>query len=332
MHIQHWYSGSANPYWDYIKNGYNKILNSDSSFYIVPKHNAYSQTLPLDQVFSGNPAGGAFSPNILDPTNAINNPPRDEPAILGHVAALWNDPGPNVTAYSQAFYAYGEGLPALADKQWGGDLELEEFNNAFAQLRTEIPAQNLARSIDSKSDTIVQYLFQGNSSNTVTDSSGNGYDAKSHGCSIASSTATFNKGCYLETPLTTKGRNYTLSFSVKKGSNNPSTLFSGEDKALLSGNGTITNVMLVAGGNSFVLDYSLPLNTWCEVSLIGQGDSTFLKVFDGKQTINKEFLAHLGLSADQGPRAESIGIEAPLTKIGEGFEGAMKNITLVGNA
>ncbi|KAK2757934.1 hypothetical protein FQN54_004340 [Arachnomyces sp. PD_36] len=70
----------------------------------------------------------------------------------------------------------------------------------------------------------------------------------------------------------------------------------------------------------------------CDVGLIGKGDSTFLKVFDGQGTITKEFFASLGLSAGQWPREESIGIEAPLARIGEGFEGAMKNVTLIGSA
>ena len=319
----------ANPY-DYIREGY-KVLNSDSSFYIVPKHLGYPQTLPVDRVFSGNPAGGAFAPNILDAKNIANNPPVDEPNILGHVAALWNDPGPNGTTYSEAFYAYREGLPALADKQWGGDIVLDEFNSVFEKLLTAIPGQNLGRTIKSTSNTILQYLFA-ESGSKVIDSSGNHYDGTSKGCSIESSVITFGDGCYLETPLSSKGRDYTLSFSAKQNSANPSKLFSGPDSELLSGNGTITNVMLVAAGNAFVLDYSLPVNTWSDVSLIGRGNATFLTVSSGNKTVTKEFVAGLGLSAGQGPSEINIAIEAPLARIGEGFEGSMKSITLIGSA
>lgn len=320
----------GDPYFDYLKNGH-KIINTDQRFYVLPAKEGYPQVLDLDLVFSGSPDGGPFAPNILDNTNATNNPPVDEPNILGHIAALWNDPAHNATAISEPFYAYGEGLAALADKQWGGDLERDEFDTVFGKLRPEVPAQNLARSIESKSDKILEYSFQANSSDTVTDSSGNHYDGTSHGCSISGSAITFNGDCYLETPLSSKGRNYTLSFSVKKTSDKESTLFSGKDSTLYSGHAGTKNVMLVESGNFFELDYSLPLDEWVDVSLVGRDDATFLEVYDGQETVTEEFLAQIGLSAGEGPRPEPIAIEAPLAKIGEGFEGSMKNITLSGS-
>lgn len=321
----------ATPYSDFIQNGHN-VLNSDSFFYLVPKHDAYPTTYPVSQVFNGNPDGGPYAPNILDAKISSNNPPKDHPSILGHVAALWNDNGPNGTSYSEPYYAWRYILPALADKQWNGDLIESEFNKVFEKLHAAIPAQNLDRAIDSKTDVILQYQFE-KSAEKVADGSGNNYNGQvKGGCSIDSSSITFGKGCYLETPLSSKGRNYTLSFSVKQTSNQPSVLVSGRDSILRSGNGTSSYMMLINAGNAFAVDYSLPLNEWRDVSLIGRGEQTFLSVFDGQQTITKEFFTELGLSAEQGPRNASIAIEAPLAKFGEGFEGAMKNITLLGCA
>ncbi len=51
------------------------------------------------------------------------------------------------------------GLPALADKQWGGRLTLEQYNSVFPALHAAIPSQNLDRSIPSATSTILSYDF-----------------------------------------------------------------------------------------------------------------------------------------------------------------------------
>lgn len=91
--IQHWASFEDNPYFDYVKNGYS-VLNSDDAFYVVAKWSgSYPQKLNVTRVFQGAPDGGPFSPNIFDISNATNNPAKDNPFVLGHVMALWNDFG-----------------------------------------------------------------------------------------------------------------------------------------------------------------------------------------------------------------------------------------------
>jgi hexosaminidase len=329
--IQHWEFFEDNPYFDYIKNGYD-VLNSDDGFYVVGKWSgSYPQTLNKTRVFYGNPAGGAYAPNIFDTNNATNNPPRNNPSVLGQAAAVWNDYGPNATTVLEAYYSLRDVLPALADKQWGGDLLEQEYDQIFDQLHAAIPGQNLDRSIKSKSELILSYDFKTSSSN-VPDLSGNNYSGVSHGCVIKNSVLYLAGNCYLETPLGSKGRDYTLSFSVQPLFSTPGTLFSGPDSTLLSGNGSITNVTLISGGNPYSLNYSLPLNTWTDVSLIGRGNQTFLTVSSATgESTTMEFLARLGVNGDSLVW-DPIAIEAPLTKIGEGFKGLMKNIVLKGSA
>ncbi|OJJ44225.1 hypothetical protein ASPZODRAFT_144799 [Penicilliopsis zonata CBS 506.65] len=330
--IQHWEFFEDNPYWDYIMNGY-EVLNSDDAFYIVDGWSgSYPQILNKTRVFYGAPDGGPYAPNIFDTSNATNNPPRDNPFVLGHVAATWNDYGPNSSAVLNAYYGWRDVLPALGDKQWGGNLLEDEYDSIFETLHAVIPGQNLDRWIASESkDTILSYQFSSGKTDVVKDESGNGYDGLLHGCTVTNSVLNLADGCYVETPLGSKGRNYTLSFSVKPTSTTPGTLFSGPDSALLNGNGTISNVTLVTGGNPYSLNYSLPLNTWTDVQLIGRGNQTFLGVSSPSNgTVSTmEFLARLG---DDGTLLvwTSIGIEAPLARIGEGFTGLMKDIVLSG--
>ncbi|KAE8415007.1 glycoside hydrolase superfamily [Aspergillus pseudocaelatus] len=261
--IQHWEFFEDNPYVDYIKNGYN-VLNSDDAFYIVGKWSgSYPSTLNKTRVFYGNPAGGAYAPNIFDTKNTTNNPPRNDPRILGHVAALWNDYGPNSTTVLETYYSWRDTLPALADKQWGGSILEEEYDAVFDKIHAAIPGQNLDRRVQSHTDTILHYKFDKNSE-TVGDHSGNGYDGSIQGCHVQNSTLILSNGCYVNTPLGSKGRDYTLSFWVNPTSQTPGTLFAGPDSALLSGNGSIGNITLISGGNPYSLNYSLPLNTWTQ--------------------------------------------------------------------
>lgn len=331
--VQHWAPYEDNPYFDYIKNGY-KVLNSDMSFYIVSKFSGYfPQTLNKTLIFNGNPLGGAFSPNIFDVTNPANNPPRDEPNVLGFITPLWNDYGPVASTYLEAYYAWRDVLPALADKLWGGNLLESEYDSVFNQLVVAAPGENLDRRVSSRSDIILHYDFQ-RAGKSIKDTSGNGYDAIIHGCEVLDSTLHLSRDCYLQTPLGSKGRNYSLSFSVYPTSSSPGTLFSGPDSILTSGNGSISNITLITGDIAYSLNYSLPVDTWTEVTLSGVGGSTFLTVSEEKgKAQTMEFLTRIPANGVPGSGGvlvawRQIAIEAPIARIGGGFSGLMKEIIL----
>ncbi|OGM51316.1 beta-hexosaminidase [Aspergillus bombycis] len=329
--IQHWEFFEDNPYFDYIKNGYS-VLNSDDAFYIVGKWSgSYPSTLNKTRVFHGNPAGGAYAPNVFDTKNATNNPPRNDPHVLGHIAALWNDYGPNSTTVLETYYSWRDTLPALADKQWGGNILEEEYDAVFDKIHAAVPGQNLDRRVTSHTDTILHYKFDSDT-DTVIDHSGNGYDGVMRGCHVQNSALVLSNGCYVDTPLGSKGRDYTLSFWVNPTSRNPGTLFAGPDSILLSGNGSISNMTLISGGNPYSLNYSLPLDTWTQVHLVGKGNQTLLSVSDSSaESATMEFLARLGINGESQVWAP-IAIEAPLARIGEGFNGMMKEVVLRGSA
>lgn len=328
--IQHWEFFEDNPYYDYIANKY-EVLNSDDAFYVVNKYSgSYPQAINLTRVFYGAPNGEPYAPNIFDTSNATNNPPRDNPLVLGHVAALWNDYGPNATVYSEAYYAWREGLPALADKQWGGTLLEDEYNSIFATLHAAVPGQNLDRSIASESSTILSYSFQDQPHlPIVIDSSGNKYDGITD-CQIVDDALALTPHCSLSTPLSSKGRNFTLSFSIYPASHTPGVIFSGADSTLLAGYESISNITLLASGNLYTLNYSLPLNTWTNVSLIGEGNATYFVVEEGneKDVNQMEFLTKMGINGEFFVWRE-IAVEAPLATIGgAGFEGLLKDVVL----
>ncbi|KAF7365442.1 Beta-hexosaminidase [Mycena venus] len=312
--------------------GYN-VLNSDDGFYIVGKFSgSYPQQLNITRIFEGNPAGGAFAPYVFDTNNATNNPPRNNPRVVGHIAAQWNDYGPNATTVSEAYYAWRNALPALADKQWGGVLTRAQYDAIFENLHSVIPGQNLDRAIVSKTDVILRYDFTTASGGKVTDSSGNGYDGTCLACSISNGTVSLSSpSSRLTTPLSSKGRNYTLSFSINPSSKAPigASILSGPDSALVLGNGTLPNLALISGNQPYVLNYTLPRDVWTDVALIGRGNATFLRAGGGPEM---QFLAILGINGDSF-EWKPVAVEAPLAQIGgNGFLGSVAKFELLGSA
>ncbi|KAF2621074.1 glycoside hydrolase family 20 protein [Macroventuria anomochaeta] len=302
--IQHWTFNETNPMFDLIANGY-QVLNSDEMFYLVGKIQVvYGITVNLTRVFHGLP-------------NASNNTPRDNSALLGRIAALWNDFGPNATTYSEAYYTLRDGLPTLADKQWGGSLLQNEYESVLPILPANIPGQNLDRKIASVTCEFSNFNFtyaqalgpQKNEWTTIKDKSGNTYDAITN-CRL-NDALVLERGCVLDTPLCSKGRNFTLTFAVKMSSIAGWLVFTGADSHSRLEKDKTT---LVSGGNEYFVNYSFSVGVWTQASLIRAGERTLLKVDNGS---TYEFLADVGLYGVQ-KRTAPIAIEAPLACIGGG--------------
>ncbi|WYZ46667.1 hypothetical protein EsH8_IX_000892 [Colletotrichum jinshuiense] len=330
--IQHWANFEANPLLDFIDEGY-EVLNSGDYIYTVGKWSEwYGHELSLEFLFHGSPDGSPFSPNVFDRENATNNAARDSPSLLGHIAPQWNDFGPNGTTVTEAYYQWRDGLPALADKQWGGAVAEAEYGALFAALQPFAPGQNLDRRIASGGPTIFEYDFkqgpQSNGTAAVKDLSGNGYHATST-CARSAEGAILGPSCRITTPLTQKGRNYTLSFSIKPTTDAKGAIFSGGDSGLWFGNGSVDAVMLFSGESTYALNYTFPVGSWTNASLIGRGRQTFLDVGDGAP---KEFLTVMGWNGNRFVWAP-MAVEAPLATVGgSGFEGVIGGVKLVDNA
>jgi hexosaminidase len=251
---------------------------------------------------------------------------------MGHIAAQWNDYGYNTSTYLEAYYSWRNLLPALADKQWGGNLQDGDYDALFATLQPAAPGQNLDRDVVSKSSLILRYIFSPKprpwswgQRDVIKDLSGNHYDGKTN-CSVVKGAMQFTDGCSVTTPLTSKGHGYTLSFTLKQTSSTPGPLFSGPDSELRSGNGTFSKVMLVSAGNAFPLNYSLRVGEWVDASLIARGNRTFFAVDGGSEM---EFMAKIGINGESFAWV-NMAVVAPLETIGGGnWEGEMKGVKLV---
>ncbi|KAK6084056.1 glycosyl hydrolase family 20 [Seiridium cupressi] len=333
--VQHWEYFEDNPYYDYIKNNYS-VVNSNDDFYIVNKFappGGYLNTINLTKTFHGSPEGGYWRPNIFDQHNTTNNPDASDPYALGSIVPLWNDYGANASVYSEAYYAWREGIPALADKQWGGNVSDTEFPSLFSVLRPKVPGQNLERTIPSLTDVILNYTLSGSNysfSGSIADTSGNSYTAQSDCASTNNGTGkpalSLSSGCSITTPLDSKGREYTLTLSLQVDSLTDSTnatILAGRDSSLM----LTPNITLFAGGNYFRLNETVPQGEWFDLSIIGRGNRTYAALDDGEEM---EFLTAMGINGIYHHWAE-IAIEAPLKTIGgpsSGWSGLFGGLVL----
>jgi hexosaminidase len=339
--VQHWEFFEDNPLYDYIKNNYS-VLNSDDTFYVVNKWSgSYPQAVNISRTFSGNPAGGGYwYPYVFDTHNSSNNPSAGEALVLGAVAPLWNDYGANASVYSEAYYAWKEGIPALADKQWGGNLSFLEFEPLLAKFLPLIPGQNLERRIRSSTPKILEFAFnasstglrtQSNTTSLVSDYSGNGYDGTTD-CtrSLNGSALLMSDECSLVSPLGSKGRDYTLTVtlsisSLTKPTN--ATLISGTDSALL----LTPNITFLAGGEYFRLNSTLPLGKRVGLAIMGRGNRTFAQLDGGEE---EEFSTKMGINGERFQWG-IMAFEAPLREIGgkgAGWKGELYGMKLVDGA
>ncbi|KAH8591707.1 glycoside hydrolase superfamily [Bisporella sp. PMI_857] len=335
--VQHWEFFEDNPYWQYMKNNYS-VVNSNDDFYIVNKWappGGYLNTINLTKTFHGSPDLGYWRPYMFDQRNVTNNPDSSNPYALGSIVPLWNDYGANASVYSEAYYAWREGIPALADKQWGGSLSEAAFWNSFELLQPKAPGQNLERRVASRSDVIFNYtIVDEYTKGLIFDTSRNNYhahtDCESTRHGISQPAVVVSSNCRIITPLDSKGRNYTLSLSLLIDSltdSSHATILSGRDSSLM----LTPTITLFAGGSYFRLNSTVPYNEWFDLSLIGRGNRTYAAINGG---VEEEFFAIMGINGIYHHRAE-IAIEAPLKILGgqsSGWSGFFSGMSLTSTA
>ncbi|KAF3763433.1 family 20 glycoside hydrolase [Cryphonectria parasitica EP155] len=332
--VQHWEYFEDNPYYDYILNNYS-VVNSNDDFYVVNKWappGGYLNHINLTKTFDGTPPNATYwRPYVFDQSNATDNPPESSPYVLGSIVPLWNDYGANASVYSEAYYAWRPGVPALADKQWGGNLSTADFDAIFETLHAVVPGQNLDRTIPSVSDVIFNYTLSSNG--TLKDISPNSFSVETD-CAVPTGedALELTPSCSIVTPHSSKGRNYTLTLAGLTVTNlttpTNATLLTGGDSTLM----LTPNITFFAGGNYFRLNETVPLGETVDLAIIARGNRTFASVSEGGVLLvdEAEFLAEMGINGEYFHWAE-IAFEAPLKTVGgagSGWIGSLKGFSL----
>ena len=333
--IQHWQYLEDDPLTDYIRNNFS-VINSNDDFYVVNKFGSYPSFIQLQKTFRGSPGEGFWYPNIFHQGNATKNPAPTNPYVLGAISPLWNDYGPESSVYSEAYYSWRQGIPALADKQWGGILSEPDFHRVFAALHPLVPGQNLERRVPSATPTILNYTFMdlafAEAGMIVKDSTPNGYHALTDCAMSINGDLDMDPGCSLVTPVATKGRNYTLTLNIRLTGLDrqaPATLISGPDSSLV----LTPKVALYSSGIYFPVNIELPLNEWATLTISALGPRTFASVSRSRGRVTRdEFQSRIVVSTrDRDIRLVEVAIEAPLKQVGGkdcGWAGQISGLTL----
>jgi len=304
-------------------------------FYVVNKYSAsYPPEVRISKLFQWNAKGDFWRPHLFHQT--YQNPEASNPNVLGSIVPLWNDFGPNSTVYSEAYYAWRTAIPALADKQWGGNLTEEDFASTFEALHPYVPGQNLDRAVPSKDKTIFNYTVTGARQEEVLrvlkDTSSNGYDATTDCATSKDGALQIGAGCSVVTPLSSKGRDYTLVLDLKISeltTPTNATLITGHDSALM----LTPALSYLASGVYFRLSGNMTLatDTWTKVTVSGVKSRTFatLAPVDGP-AVTEEFITVMDISGNYMQTGQ-MAIEAPLSRIGgvgSGWTGEVRGWSL----
>ncbi|KAL3964785.1 hypothetical protein ACCO45_001789 [Purpureocillium lilacinum] len=314
--IQHWAYAFDNPLNDYLKNNYS-VINSDEMYYVVIKCCAYARRVDISKTFTGDPADkGPGGPTSSARPRRRTTRRATSPDPGRHHAHLERPRGQHERLLGGVLRLAGR-HPRAGGQAVGGNLTRSQFDNVFPKLHGPVvPAQNLERTVPSRGSTIFKYDLSRQRSKCIKDLSPNRYHAKTT-CRTTGSSVRIAPECSVTTPLESKGRNYTLSLTIKVDKlDDPTntTILTGGDSTLM----LTPNLALFAAGIHFRLDKGIPLKEWVTVKVVGRGEQTFASVESkaGGSTGEMEFQAGI----TQGDKAGTVkwfpvAVEAPIRAV-----------------
>lgn len=268
---------------------------------------------------------------------------KGDPQVLGAKTALWGDENREGITEADLNERYLRAAAMVSQKTWGSNKETSfvSYEQTLDALR-EGPGTAISYEIESASDVVVNYDFANLSADgkTIYDASGNGYDAQvTGGVKTEKDGETYLKfdgNTIIETPLTTLGYPYTMSFDVyldgTENNTKESSLFSGYDGRLqVAGINGSLSLNRDYFNQSF--DYQIKNNEKHRITIVGTYQTTKLYV-DGvfKKILyaaasdpenNGALNASTWTDADNNYRSTFV---FPLNEIGKNFSGYLGNI------
>ncbi len=268
---------------------------------------------------------------------------KGDPQVLGAKTALWGDENREGITEADLNERYLRAAAMVSQKTWGSNKETSfvSYEQTLDALR-EGPGTAISYEIESASDVVVNYDFANLSADgkTIYDASGNGYDAQvTGGVKTEKDGETYLKfdgNTIIETPLTTLGYPYTMSFDVyldgTENNTKESSLFSGYDGRLqVAGINGSLSLNRDYFNQSF--DYQIKNNEKHRITIVGTYQTTKLYV-DG--VFKKILYAAASDPENSGTLGASTWTDADnnyrttfvfsLNEIGKNFSGYLGNI------
>ncbi|MDZ5252256.1 discoidin domain-containing protein [Clostridium sp. LIBA-8841] len=276
-----WYRGYADAR-NMINQGYDILNTQDADLYIVPEAGYYNNYLNTKFLY-----------NEWEPRRFASNYklPAGHPQLKGGMFAVWNDmidEKANGISERDIYDRSFQAAQVLSEKMWAApdsETSFDEFKERVDKV-SDVPGSNLTYDVESKTETVIDYDFEGDISENITDNSGNEYDAT--GRNVESVEGKEGKGIklnggesYIDTPVDNKGLDYTVSMWVKKDANGDYSeqILSESNTGLLKACQKETgNVGFSREGYDYSFNYKLPEGEWVELTFVGKLNQTSLYV------------------------------------------------------
>ncbi|EOU1504346.1 discoidin domain-containing protein [Clostridium perfringens] len=318
-----WYRGYADAR-NMINQGYDILNTQDADLYIVPEAGYYNNYLNT-----------RFLYNEWEPRRFASDYklPAGHPQLKGGMFAVWNDmidEKANGISERDIYDRSFQAAQVLSEKMWAApdsETSFEEFKERVDKV-SDVPDSNLTYDVESKTETVIDYDFEEDSTENIKDNSGNEYNAT--GTNVESVEGKEGKGIklsggesYIDTPIDNKGLDYTVSMWVKKDANGDYSeqILSESNTGVLKACQKETgNVGFSREGYDYSFNYKLPEGEWVELTFIGELNKTSLYV-------NGEFIETINKS--NGGKVGTFIL--PLDKIGSStnsFKGSIDEITI----
>ncbi|EOU1464795.1 discoidin domain-containing protein [Clostridium perfringens] len=306
-----------------IEAGYDIVNTRDADMYIVPQAGYYRDYLDARNLYN-NWEPKKFGNTVLA---------AGEPKLKGGMFAVWNDmiwEKANGISERDVYDRSFQAAQVLSEKMWAApdsETSFEEFKERVDKV-SDVPDSNLTYDVESKTETVIDYDFEEDSTENIKDNSGNEYNAT--GVNVESVEGKEGKGIklsggesYIDTPIDNKGLDYTVSMWVKKDANGDYSeqILSESNTGVLKACQKETgNVGFSREGYDYSFNYKLPEDEWVELTFIGELNKTSLYV-------NGEFIETINKS--NGGKVGTFIL--PLDKIGSStnsFKGSIDEITI----
>lgn len=261
--LNSWYNGYGDPI-EMKKLGYPQISTPDGFLYIVPFAGYYYDYLNTDFLYN------SWTPR------RIGNVTFEEgdPIVRGGMFAVWNDIVGNGISEKDVHNRVFPAVQVLAQKMWGGDDDkpkLYEFNRKKASV-IEAPGLNLRGAYGHYPTGLIYELSFDNDYDNSADT--DLASANAQGLTFADDqrkAVQFAGDSQLQLPIAEIGESYTVSFWIKASEVLNGDLFRSANASVFYGE---DGLGYKRDGYTYLVDYTLPTDTWSLVTITGDKTST----------------------------------------------------------
>jgi len=314
-------------YWAYswadfdkmIKDGF-RCINNSHDLYVVPGlRTGYDDYFKLKKMYC------SWETTDLSGGWPVLSPAY--PLLLGCQASIWYDKKVGISEFDY-FDRLKSQVVFICEKGWFGPMLEQQTAEGFMKrvnvFISKVPGINPARQVESKTDCIASYKFKKVHKGIVKDYSANRYNATiDKDLQLQDGTLILNGKGAMHLPFKAVGYPYTLSMNLYLSDSiaEKAVLFQGQEGTLFLNYDGKGNIGYERKGYRFILPYKVPTKSWHQLSFIC--DQSDLRLY-----IDGVFVAQGRYLEDTGFIPDSSTFVLPVSSIGSGFKGKIKNFMI----